>query len=192
MADQLATPEQLASFLQSDLDAATADVVLDAATSIVQAAARQRLVLVEDDEITLIGTTDSWLFLPERPVVEVTSIELDGEALTVGDDLKEYLGEAARLWRWCGWAECAWRPSTVVITYSHGYAAADQRMELARSAVLTLAATPYSNPSGASQVKIDDYAEVYSALAARMEAARGLKAALKSQYGRRSGLVRIG
>lgn len=192
MADQLATPEQLASFLQQDLDAATADVLLNAATAVVQAAARQRLVEVEDDTLTRIGTTEAWLWLPERPVSEVTSIELDGEALTVGDDLKEYLDATGALWRACGWAACSWRPSTVVVVYSHGYPADDQRLELARGATLTLAATPYSNPSGASQVKIDDYAEVYSALAARMEAATGLKRALRSQYGRRSGLVKVG
>lgn len=193
MADQLATPEQLASLLQQDLDAATADVVLNAATAVVQQAARQRLVAVEDDELTRIGTTESWLWLPERPVTEVTSIVLDGETLTVGDDLKEYLGETGALWRACGWSASSWRPSTVDLVYSHGYTDPDdQRLELARSATLSLAAVPYSNPSGSTQVKIDDYAEVFSALSARMEAARGMKNALRAQYGRRTGLVKVG
>lgn len=192
MADQLATPEQLASLLQQDLDAATADVVLNAATAVVQQAARQRLVLVEDDELRRIGTTESWLWLPERPVTEVTSIVLDGETLTVGDDLKEYLGEVGALWRACGWSASSWRPSTVDFIYSHGYQPDDQRLELARSATLSLAAVPYSNPSGSTQVKIDDYAEVFSALSARMEAAPERKKALRAQYGRRTGLVKVG
>ena len=192
MADQLITPTELASWLQQDLDLSTANVVINAATAVVQnAAARQRLVLVEDDEIELIGTTDSWLHLPQRPVVEVVEVVLDDETLTI-DAADVFLGHAAKIWRDDGWAASARRPSKVAVTYSHGYVAGDPELELARSAAFSLAATPYSNPTGATQVKIDDYAEVYAALSARMEAARGLKAALRAQYGRRSGLVRVG
>jgi hypothetical protein len=192
VADQLATPEQLASALQQDLDAATADVWLNAGTAVVQnAAGRQRIVEVEDDEAELIGTTESWLWLPQRPVSAVESVTLDGVELTAGTGDDEYDRYGARLWRTCGWAACSWKPSRVAIVYTHGYPTGDQGLEMARSSVLALAKSVYPNPTGATQIKIDDYAEVFSALAARMEVSTGLKAALKSQYGRRSGLVKV-
>lgn len=196
MADQLATPEDLASFLQQDLDLATATLLIEAATAVVQeAAGGQRILEVAGDTATLIGTTDSKLDLPQIPVTAVTSVTLDGTAVTAGaagsvPSTWRRIGN--RLWRTDGWQSWIGEPSTVVVVYTHGYAAPHQRLQLARSAVLTLAAVPYGNPSGATQVKIDDYAEAYSAIAARMETARGLKSALRRQYGRGAGLVRVG
>jgi hypothetical protein len=196
VADQLATPQQLASYLQSDLDAATADVLLNAATAVVQeAAGGQRILQVVDDTFTTVGLTDSWLTLPQIPVTAVESVELDGTALTLGaagDATTTYRVVGNRLWRTDGWQTYIGEPSEVTGVYTHGYPTGHQRLELARMATLALAAVPYSNPSGATQVKIDDYAEAYSAIAARMETARNLKAALRRQYGRRSGLVKVG
>lgn len=196
MADQLATPEDLASFLQQDLDLATATLLIEAATAVVQdAAGGQRILQVVGDTATLIGTTDSKLDLPQIPVTTVTSVTLDGTALTAGaagSATTTYRRHGNKLWRTDGWQSYIGEPSTVVVVYTHGYPPGHQRLQLARSAVLTLAAVPYGNPSGATQVKIDDFAEAYSAVAARMETARGLKAALRRQYGRGAGLVRVG
>lgn len=196
MADQLATPEQLASYLQSDLDAATADVLLNAATAVVQeAAGGQRILEVVDDTFTTVGLTDSWLALPQIPVTAVESASIDGAALTLGapgDATTTYRVVGNRLWRTDGWQSYIGEPSEVTGVYTHGYPAGHQGLELARMATLALAAVPYSNPSGATQVKVDDYAEAYSAISARMEAARNLKAALRSRYGRRAAFVRVG
>src|SRR5262245_51785941 len=103
MADQLATPEELDSALQQDLDLATANLWLDAATAgVEEAAGMQRLILVEDDEIELTGFTDSWLDLPQRPVVSVASVVLDGVTLTAGaagSGGSTYRLRGNRLWR---------------------------------------------------------------------------------------------
>lgn len=196
MADQLATPEQLASALQQDLDASTANLWLNAATAVVQdAAGGQRIVQVVADTATLLGTTDSWLDLPQIPVTAVTSVTLDGTvlaAVAAGGTTTGYRRHGNRLWRGDGWQTYCGEPSTVVVVNTHGYATGSQELELGRSAVLGLAKVAYSNPSGAKSEAIDDYRVAYEAVAAALEASPNLKAALRRQYGRRAGLVRIG
>src|SRR5690606_16609196 len=134
----------------------------------------------------LLGTTDSWLDLPERPVTAVSSVAVDGGA--VGD----YRLFGARLWRSCGWAPSPLEPSTVTVAYSHGYATDAQELQLARGAVLAVVRDWAANPTAATSLRIDDYAETYSAPAARLETTTHLRAALRRQYGRRGGLVRSG
>lgn len=190
MADRLATPADLASILQSStVDASTAGLVLDLATGIVQGAALQRLILVEDDEIELLGTTSAFLRLPERPVVEVTEVLLDGEAIT------DYEVRGDRLWREDGWqTEDTCTPSEVGITYSHGLADGDQDLQLARSFTLALAAGAYTSPGGGAIVteSIDDYSVRFAEGVARMELSKPMIAALRRKYGRRAGFVRLG
>jgi hypothetical protein len=211
VADQLATPQDLSSLLQSDLDLSSATLLVEMGTAIVQqAAGGQRIVQIVGDVVTLGAYSDSWLDLPQIPVTSVASVVLDGVTLTAGTDYK-LIGN--RLWRTNGWQAnlgypwnwpYAWphatlppgypvqEPSTVVVTYTHGYAPGAQELQLARSAVLSLAKAGYANPSGANSESIDDYSVTYDAMAARMEAAPHLKTALAKQYGRRVGLVRIG
>lgn len=192
MADQLATPEDLAALLQLDWDSldpaqqASLTMLVEIGTAVVQAEAGQRLVAVTDDSVTLLGTTDSWLDLPERPVTAVSSVAVDGTA--VGD----YRLFGARLWRSCGWAPSSLEPSTVTVAYSHGYASDAQELQLARGAVLAVVRDWAANPTAATSLRIDDYAETYSAVTARLETTTHLRAALRRQYGRRGGLVRIG
>lgn len=187
-ADQLATPADLASALQQDLDASTATLWVEVATAVVQAAAGQRILEVVDDTATLLGTTDSWLDLPQRPVTAVTSVELDGEPIT------DWQLFGSRMYRRCGWATCWTEPSKVVVVNTHGYPNADQGLQLARGAVLGLAQAAYSNPAAGSvsREQIDDYAVAYAAVQAAMDASPALASALRRQYGRRAGLVRIG
>lgn len=211
MADQLATPTDLAALLQQDVDTSTATLLLEMATAVVQqACGGQRIVQVVGDVLTLGCYSDSWLDLPQIPVTAVASVVLDGATLTVNTDYK-LVGN--RIWRRYGWQgnlglpwdwQYSWphatippgypvqEPSSVVVTYTHGYAAGSQDLQLARSAVLTLAKGGYTSPSGASSESIDDYSVTFDAMVSRMEAAPFLKAALNKKYGRRAGLVRIG
>jgi hypothetical protein len=212
MADQLATPSDLASLLQQDIDTSTATLLIETSTATVQRWAGQRIVQVVDDVVTLLGTADSWLDLPQIPVTAVSSVVRSGVTLTAGTDY-QLIGN--RLWcRWgwqsnLGWYYPAeWRPSygpdpylgpapgVVVVTYTHGYAASAQELQLARSAVLTLAGTIYTNPGGVSSESIDDYTVQFASTHAATQAASGasshLQAAIRKQYGRRGGLVRIG
>jgi hypothetical protein len=218
MADQLATPSDLAAYLQSDVDTATATLLVECATAVVQAACGgQRIVRVTGDTLTLLGTTESWLDLPQLPVTAVSSVTLDGTALTASTDYKVFGNRLFRKFGWqtnYGWPwdyQYGWypgnsyypppslangfpfqEPSAVVVVCTHGYASGAQELQLARQACLTLAAGVYVNPDGATRAQIDDYAAQFDAMAARMEASQHLKAALRKQYGRRAGLVRIG
>lgn len=209
MADQLATTSDLNAFLQHAVDSTTAALLLECATAVVQeAAGGQRIVQVVGDVLTVMGTTDSWLPLPQLPVTAVTAVSLDGVALTVNTDYQVFGNRLFRTYGWqnrwgLGWYQygppsqvdqgyIGPQPSTVIVTYTHGYATGRQELQLARNAVLGLAAGAASNPSGATQERIDDYSATYEAMSARMETSSNLKAALRRQYGRRAGLARIG
>src|SRR5690606_41864707 len=91
-------------------------------TAVVQGEVRQRLVQATDT-ISLVGTTESWLPLPERPVTEVSSVSLDGQPI---DDWQLH---GSRLWRPDGWAASAYEPTTVEVTYTHGYPPGHQALQ---------------------------------------------------------------
>ncbi len=194
MADQLATPEDLASLLQEDLDRATAELLIECATAVVQrAAGGQRILLVEDDEITIyLDEHDDpyWLTLPQRPVVEVSQVLVGATAVT--DWSPQY--NRSRIYRLSGWRYSSYGLSTpvgVTITYSHGLDPTDQRIQLARSAVLAFAAQGYTNPTGAQREQIDDYAIQFAAMTTQMEASPSLARSLRQQYGRTGTSVRL-
>lgn len=213
MADQLATPADLASLLQGDVDTSTATLLIECATAVVQeAAGGQRIVQVVGDTMNILGTSDSWLDLPQLPVTAVTSVTLDGVTLVAGTDYKVF---GNRLWRRQGWQSntnwpigvegvgwygygspsLSWplqEPSALVVVNTHGLAPGDWRLQFGRSAALGLARSVYANPSGITSESIDDYSVTYEQMAARMEAAPHLKSALAKKYGRRAGLARIG
>jgi len=185
MADMLVTTTKLAS-LVGEVDAAKATTVIEAATAVVQLHAGQDLLFLADDTAELEGDIASDLHLPQRPVTAVASVELDGEPVT------DYVRQGAKLWRACGWQRCYPRPSTVVVTYSHGYQDDDQRLQLAKSVCLVLAVAAYQNTAGATSERVGDYAIAYDAATAKLEASPGLKTALRRKYGRSVGSVRQG
>lgn len=197
MADQLASIADLAAQLQmdaADLNPATAGLLLETATAVVQAAAGgQRIVQVVDDEVVLdLDEHDSspYLDLPQRPVTAVSSVLLGATPAT---DWVPQL-RRARLWRSTGWRSATLlqhdgAPSTVTVVYTHGYPADDQRIQLARAAVLGLAAGAYSSPAGAKSERIDDYSVTYDTMASQLVASPALEARLRHQYGRPPGSV---
>lgn len=193
MADQLATPEDLAALLQKDLDEASAVLAVEVSTAVVQAAAGgQRILLVEGTEETVWGGPEMYLRLSQRPVVSVASVTYDGSALTAGTASGTYRLTSAGLWRDLGWTGCwADGPVATTVVYTHGYADGDQALQLARGAVLSLARGLFENPTGATQERIDDYAVAYAAAQAALDAQPGVKALLRRQYGRRAGLARV-
>ncbi|HEX5995677.1 MAG TPA: hypothetical protein VFY84_11095 [Jiangellales bacterium] len=191
MADQLCTPEDLATLLGQPADARMT-LLVEIGTAVVQAETGQRLVEVVDDPVTLLGTTDAWLDLPQRPVTAVTSVSVDGQAISEGTTTGTYRRFGARLWRDCGWATCWTEPSTVEVVNTHGYAPTAQELQLARGAVLSIIRSWWDNTAGVRSERVDDYAVTYEQIAAQLEASPSLRAALRRQYGRRAGLVRVG
>lgn len=188
MADMLAEVGDLSSLLQEDIDPDVEALLLELATGEVQSAAGQRLLRVEDDRFELLGTTESWLDLPERPVVSVDSVEVDGEEVT------DWQRHGSRLFRAGGWSSRIYEPSTVSGVYTHGYADGDPGLAFARKQTLGLAAFLWANPTGATGLSIDDYREQYSQAADGTGSVlpRPAQRALRRRYGRRTGLVRVG
>lgn len=192
MADQLATSADLALMpgVDPDLPPATATLLIECATAVVQAVCGgQRIVQVVDDQVTidLDGYDDGlYLMLPQRPVQSVSAVLVGSSPVT------DYTAELrrGRLWRASGWRSTLLgyplsQPSGVTVTYTHGYPAGDQRLQLARSAVLSLAAGPASGATpGVAREQIDDYSVQYEAMAARLEASEFLAGRLRAQYGR--------
>jgi hypothetical protein len=191
--DRLATVEQLMLMpgVPADLDPDVAGMLIEAATAVVQAAAGgQRILEVVDDEVTLYGDHASRLDLPQRPVTAVTSVTHDGTLLTQGTAHGTWRRAPNAVWRSCGWgSNCGPVPTTVV--YTHGYPEGHQKLVLARTAVLGLAKGVAGNPTGMTRMTIDDYSEAYDRAQAALEASTSLTAALRRQYGRPAGSVRV-
>jgi hypothetical protein len=188
--DQLATVADLQSLLGYTVDTDKATVLIECATAVVQAVAQQRIVQVVDDVQTIdLDEHDEglYLYLPERPVTAVSAAVIGATPVT---DYTQQLTRN-RLWRAYGWRSTLIRyvpqPSQVTITYTHGYPAGHQRLQLARSAVLSLIKGVYGNATGATRVAIDDYSAMYEALSAQMDASEFLQKVLRRQYARPPG-----
>lgn len=97
----------------SETDAVTA--FLDTASAIVRDAAGSPISQTTAT-VELEGSRHSRLRLPSTPVTAVSSVELDGSAVS------DYRLTGASLWRSCGW-QSGCGPSTVSVTYTAGYAA---------------------------------------------------------------------
>lgn len=198
MADQLATPGDLASALQRDLDTASAVLAIEVCTAVVQAATGdgQRILLVTGDSEEVWGGTGRVLRLPQRPIVSVASVTYDGALLTQGTASGTWRRSKYGLWRDLGWTEAACEPSPITVVYTHGYDPAGtdkdkQALQLARGYVLQLAGALFDNPGGVVREQIDDYAVAYAEASARLDAAPAAKALLRKQYGPKARMVGV-
>lgn len=106
-------------------EATRAEALLARASGLVQDVAKQEIALVEDDVLTLQGTNEDRLLLPERPVVKVTSVALDGVALDGwyldGNALVRNGYSLDGLLVFAG-SSFGTPGANLVITYTHGYA----------------------------------------------------------------------
>ncbi len=195
MADQLADPADLGRLLQlPSINTASATLLVEIGTAVVQAETGQRIVQVTNDVLELdLDEYDGgpWLNLPERPVTAVATVLIGSTAVTDWSLQKR----RCRLWRALGWRSTLIaypdQPSTVTVTCTHGYAAGNQKLQLARGAVLSMISGLYSNPDGASSVKIDDYAATYAAMERQLAASENLVRLLHRQYGRKVGSAQL-
>lgn len=188
MADMLITLEELASYLQEDVDTATATLAIEIATGLVQAATCQRLLQVVNDQAVIYldqYDTNHYLELPGVPVTAVGAVTVGTTPVTDWTaDLSR--GRLYRLWGWrARYVYPVWAPTTVTVTYTHGYAPGSADLELARAVTLVAAAAAYSNPGAAVREQIDDYAVQYAATVTA-EISPPVVAALRRKYGRGS------
>lgn len=141
----LATPSDLASHLQSDLDTATATLALEVVTGWIQDELGQRVVQVTNETVTLDGG-DRILYLPQRPVVSVgtvTTTDRFGDTTTPVLDT-DYRVRGYKL-IWSGYGR-VW-PEVATVTYTHGYLTAAVPQGI-RGVCLSAAGRVYQNPEG--------------------------------------------
>ena len=116
---------------------ARGDLLLESASAIIRNHCRQTLHLVENDEVELRGTRSQRLMLPERPVVDVTSVQVGGVAVEDWSRVRD------GLWRSGGWGG----PSTLVeVTYSHGFDEESPAWKTFEAVCLQVAARAAANP----------------------------------------------
>lgn len=193
--DRLATVDDLMRMpgVPADLDPDEAGLLLEVVTAVVQSAAGgQRILEVVDDEVTLYAGHSSLLRLPQQPIRSITSVTADGVARAVGSGARGTWRRApSGIWRDCGWIRSSQYEVPVTVVYSHGYAVGEQGLQLGRSAVLSITRGIAQNPTGATRMAIDDYQEAYDRASSVLEASTALAGALRRQYGRRAGSVRV-
>lgn len=122
-----ATSSELATFTgDDDLDGTRGEMLLDQASAIIRNYCRQTFDLVEDDEVELRGTWSHKLKLPQRPVVSVDSVSIEGTGVSAFRLVRDTLHRTAdvvdtfdfgpRIGR--GWGGPT---RTVTVTYTHGF-----------------------------------------------------------------------
>lgn len=150
-----ATPTELASYLQQDLDSATATLVLTVASG--------QFSLYADTQFastavtyTALGTPFMSLTLPFRPVIAVQALRINGVTVTGYTLIKNTLFRAA------GFGTPLNTPPDVVqVDLTHGFTSVPDDV---KAAVLDMAAQAYSVPVGVvSSEAIDDYSIKYAA-----------------------------
>lgn len=182
MADQLASPQDLATLLNETADDRMT-LLVECGTAVVQNAADgQRIVRVEDDTFEVPGGSSQWVGLPQWPVESVSSVQYNGSLLSTPAG---YRLRGSHLWCRDGWSSCRTDLNVVSGVYTHGYADGAQELQFARQAVLGLIRDVYDNPTGLRQQSLDDWSATYAALASHMDGSPALRAAIYRQYGRR-------
>ena len=143
----LATPEELAGFMQRDLDRYSAEQALASASARVRALTEQTFDLITDDEITIEAHDCGDIYLPQRPVVSVTSVTgrdyltVEETTLTAGE---HYVLIGSRL-RLLYSLSSVW-PQILTVVYTHGYATIPDDV---KDATMEVAAGRYGNPRNA-------------------------------------------
>ncbi|MFJ3858157.1 hypothetical protein ACIPRL_18170 [Streptomyces sp. NPDC090085] len=146
----LATVNELAAWMQrepAELPEGAA-LVLDTASAIVRAEARQRFT--RGTTTVALSPRGQVIALPQRPLIAVELVRAGGRVLRPD----EY-----RVWRdelWLG----SLGVGPVVVTYSHGYATVPADV---RAIVLTLAGRVLTNPSDLRQESVGSVSVTYAA-----------------------------
>lgn len=148
-----ATESELASYLQMDLDTASATLALTLASGEFSAAA-ETWWTPTSATYTMTGDGGSEIELPYRNVTAVTAVRVNGVTVT-GWTLR-----VGTIYRLAGLGyRFAYPPDQVDIDLTHGYTTVPDDVKLA---TLEIAAGMYGNPTGIVAETIDDYSVRYN------------------------------
>lgn len=162
-----ASAADLAAYLQRSgftaAQTATAELLLDLATSALQAATGQRVELVTDAVLLIDAPTGAVLTIPERPALAPSLVRVEGEAVT--DYTVSVPSSPLRpttLYRSSGWLaydDTTGAPLPVEVTVTHGYATIPTEL---KRLCLQAAARAFRNPEGLRSETIGSEAYVYA------------------------------
>lgn len=172
--EPLATPADLAAFTQrDDIPEATSTLALKVASGVVRRFTRQAISLVTGDSVDL-APRPGPLTLPQRPVVAVTSVAIDGAAVT------DWTLRGSQLHRGFGW------PHWATVVYDHGYADVPDDI---LGIVLDLAGKSVSNPEMLRSEGIDDFNRTYASESLGAGTLSAEDRATLNQYRIRTGMI---
>jgi hypothetical protein len=151
---QYATAVELASYLQKDLDTASATLVLQIASAEFSRVA-DTMWAPTDVTWTALGHGQTVLEPPYKPITAVAQVRVNGAVITGWSLVK------GKLYRQTGFGVCGnFPPDEVAVDLTHGLTAATDDV---KGAVLEMAAQAYEVPVGAVvSESIDDYAVRYA------------------------------
>lgn len=157
----LATPAELASYLQQDVDTSSATLALQAASALFETAAGTKFASTAST-YQVEGRGQPVIALPRSPVISVQAVRVAGVTLAASD----YTLVISNLYRIIGWGRIwgstvptapyvGFPPELVEVDYTYGYATVPDDV---KGAVLETAATAYARPQpGVTFEGIDDY-----------------------------------
>ena len=148
-----ATRAELASYLQQDVDNASADLALAGATATFVDAADTAFAPTTATYSTL-GAFVSELELPYRYVTAVSAVRLNGNLITGWSLVNGVLYRAAGFGN-----DYVFPPQLLEVDLTYGKTAVPDDVKLA---VLEIAAGVYHNPTGVASESIDDYTVRYN------------------------------
>lgn len=150
-----ATPSELASFLQQDLDTSSATLALDIASKAIRDHCGWEITQQANTVVTLDGVEGSTLWLPSQLVTAVASVVENGTTLTVVSqfDWTAY-GKLIRVGR-CWYC----KPRSVVVTFTHGYATVPDSV---KGVCLAVASRRYQNPEARRSYTIGGVSESFA------------------------------
>ena len=167
-----ATAGDLATYLQRDFsaeDTATAELLLDIATANIRTAAGNQIISFVPDDTYTVRTTAPFIVLPQRPVVSVSAVTLDANAVTTYTwDGDEFIAATGR--------------GLVTVTYSHGH---DPIPDDIKGLCLDIAARGFLTPHGVNQTSLGSFSESYDrqvAMTLRAEERAKLRSYRRSQH----------
>lgn len=155
--------------------------------------------------IEIPGVSSQWLHLPVQPVTSVSSVEIDGEAIT------DHKLVGGHLWRQQGWMDAAssalffgvawtWEPVNVTVALTGGLTEVptdivDLVCAMVGHALAEADDGGYASRGDLTSARIDDYSEQYagtaeSKLAGPMELPEATRQRLRARFGGNAGLVR--
>lgn len=150
---QYVAPADLASYLQKDLDTATATLVIEKASAMFAREADTAFESISTTWTTT-ATGSCYLDLPFRPVTAVSTVRVNGITIT-GWVLRS--GSLYRLAGFGWWG--MFPPEEVQVDLTYGYATVPDDV---KAAVLEIAGQAYDVPLGVvASEQIDDYAVRY-------------------------------